>query len=305
MTKFHESEVLELTATNKQLQEEHKIKFAEATAEILALQKELNKIKPSQLLSSVETSEEVVRCICGLFERDDSQILQCCQCKFWQHTECTGADRNCANYSCEKCDSRCVDLEIPLNEYTDEGFRYYLTLMRGELQVRQSDTVYVLRDIPVTTDPQSTSTSPVEKHTYKTIGQIVYSDCDIFRVEHMWKDDKGNRFVFGHNYYRPHETHYEPSRKFYENEVIRVPIREVVPIDLIVGRCWVLDSKTFCRGRPINCEESDVYIGDMKLDKAGKVFSKILRQEYPVCMKSYAFKKFDEKLKISRNYTVS
>lgn len=42
-----------------------------------------------------------------------------------------------------------MDREIPLDEYTDEGHQFYLSLMRGDLQVRQGDTVYVLRDIPI------------------------------------------------------------------------------------------------------------------------------------------------------------
>lgn len=42
-----------------------------------------------------------------------------------------------------------VDREIPLDEYTEEGHQFYLSLMRGDLQVRQGDTVYVLRDIPI------------------------------------------------------------------------------------------------------------------------------------------------------------
>lgn len=42
-----------------------------------------------------------------------------------------------------------MDREIPLDDYTDEGHQFYLSLMRGDLQVRQGDTVYVLRDIPI------------------------------------------------------------------------------------------------------------------------------------------------------------
>lgn len=223
----------------------------------------------------------------------------------WQHIKCTGAGINDGSYFCEECDKREFDLEIPLDEYTDEGFRYYLTLMRGDVQIHQADTVYVLRDIPIMSNPETKSTmSPVEKHTYKTIGQIERSECDIFRVEYLWKDNDGNRFAFGHNYLRPHETYHEPSRKFYENEVIRVPLHEIVPIDLIMGRCWVLDPMTFCKGRPIGCDESHVYISDLKMDKAGRSFTKILRQPYPVCTKPYAFKTFEQKVKISRNYKV-
>lgn len=42
-----------------------------------------------------------------------------------------------------------MDREIPLDDYTEEGHQFYLSLMRGDLQVRQGDTVYVLRDIPI------------------------------------------------------------------------------------------------------------------------------------------------------------
>lgn len=103
--------------------------------------------------------------------------------------------------------------------------------MRGDLQIRQSDTVYVLRDIPI--NPDDKSGAPIQKHTYKTIGHIDYSEMDIFRVERLWKDHEGKRFVFGHHYLRPHETYHEPTRKFYSNEVVRVPLFEVVPIDLV------------------------------------------------------------------------
>lgn len=257
--------------------------------------------KPNQLLLNVDPNEDIIQCICGLF-RDEGVMIQCAKCLVWQHTECTGADVNADSYLCERCDNRTVDLEIPLNEYTDEGYRYYLTLMRGDLQVHQTDTVYVLRDIPMTPEPDSTS--PPRKHTYKTIGKIEYTECDIFRVERLWKDEHGKRFVFGHHYLRPHETYHEPSRKFYQNEVVRVPLYEKVPIDLVMGRCWVLDPTTFCKGRPVDCEESHVYICELRMDKAARLFSKISKQQYPVCTKSYAFNKFEQKLKISRNYLV-
>ncbi len=60
----------------------------------------------------------------------------------------------------------------------------------------------------------------------------------------------GERFVWGFHYYRPHETFHEASRRFYPNELFRVPIYEIVPIDCIIGPCVVLDVQTYCRGRP-------------------------------------------------------
>lgn len=246
--------------------------------------------------------EDIIRCLCGLY-RDEGLMIQCSKCFVWQHAECTRADTTIENYLCERCDStRVVDLEIPLNEFTDEGYRYFLSLLRGDLQIRQSDTVYVLRDIPI--DPKQKD-GIIKKHTYETIGDIDYSECDIFRVERLWKDNNNKKFIFGHHYLRPHETYHEPTRKFYPNEVVRVPLYEVVPIELVMAKCWVLDPTTYCKGRPIDSNEDHVYICELRVDKAAKMFTKISKHQYPVCTKSYAFRKFDQRLKISKTYAVS
>lgn len=267
-----------------------------------------------------DPNEDHIRCICGLY-RDEGVMIQCSDCKIWQHTECTGADTEAEHYLCEKCQPRDVNYEIALKETNEDGYLHYLSLMRGpDLQIRQSDTVYVLRDIPIDGgEPGKEKVSPVakaaggsggeklptvRKHTYETIGKFDFNECDIFRVERMWKDHDGKRFIFGHHYLRPHETYHEPSRKFYQNEVVRVPLYEVVPIELIMGRCWVMDLNTFCKGRPVDCVESHVYICELRVDKAARLFSKISRNPYPVSTKSYAFRKFRQRLKVSRSYLV-
>ncbi|EDW69885.2 histone-lysine N-methyltransferase ash1 [Drosophila virilis] len=243
--------------------------------------------------------EDVIRCICGLY-KDEGLMIQCAKCMVWQHTECTKADIDADNYQCERCEPREVDREIPLDEYTEEGHRYYLSLMRGELQVRQGDAVYVLRDIPI--KDETGKVLPSQKHTYETIGAIDYQECDIFRVEHLWKNEAGKRFIFGHHFLRPHETFHEPSRRFYPNEVVRVSLYEVVPIELVIGRCWVLDRTTFCKGRPMECNDEDhCYICELRVDKTARFFSKA-KANHPACTKSYAFRKFPEKLKISKSY---
>ncbi|XP_061391640.1 histone-lysine N-methyltransferase ash1 [Musca vetustissima] len=250
--------------------------------------------------SAATSNEDIIRCICGLY-KDEGLMIQCARCMVWQHTECTKADVKADNYLCERCEPREVDREIPLDDFTEEGHRYYLTLMRGkDLQVRQGDAVYVLRDIPVKDD--AGNVVPSKKHTYETIGEIDYNECDIFRVERLWKDDKGERFIFGHHFLRPHETFHEPSRKFYPNEVVRVPLYEVVPINLVIGRCWVLDRTTFCKGRPIECnDETHCFICELRVDKSARFFSKA-KTNHPTCTKSYAFRKFAEKLRISKTY---
>lgn len=261
---------------------------------------DLDAIDTSLITSS---NEDIIRCICGLY-KDEGLMIQCARCMCWQHTECTKADVNADNYLCERCEPRKVDREIPLEDFTEDGHRYYLTLMRGnDLHVRQGDAVYVLRDIPIRDG--SGNVVPSQKHTYQTIGDIDYNECDIFRVERLWKTKEGKRFIFGHHFLRPHETFHEPTRRFYPNEVVRVPLYEVVPIELVIGRCWVLDRTTFIKGRPIECiNEDHCYICELRVDKSARFFSKA-KINYPTCTKNYAFRKFPEKLKISKTYAVS
>lgn len=216
-----------------------------------------------------------------------------------EFTETNGADEN-EQIACNRCGKRTVELEIPLNDHSEEGYCYYFTLMRGDLKIQQDDTVYVLRDIPIASDPTS------RKHTYKTIGQIEYTECDIFSVERLWKDQEGNSFIYGHHYLRPEETFHEPTRKFYQNEIVKVPAYEVLPIDLVMRRCWVLDPLTFCKGRPIDCDESHLYICEWRVDKKARVFTKISKKrQYPIDTNANVFKEFAEKLKIVRSYLVS
>lgn len=271
-----------------------------------AVEQNLNEIDSGAKLENVnpptvEPQEDIIRCICGLF-KDEGIMIQCGKCYIWQHTECVQVDISIENYLCERCEPRVVDLEIPLNEFTDDGNRYYLSLLRKDLQVRQGDTVYVLRDIPIKSDNKE---EPPRKHTFETIGQIDWSQCDIFRVERLWKDKDGNRIVYGHHYLRPHETFHEPTRKFYKNEVVRAPIFEKVNINLIMGRCWVLHPTDYCKGRPVNCKDEHTYICELRVDKMARLFFKVPRNSNPVCTKPFAFIKFNEKLKIYRTYAVS
>ncbi|XP_077298609.1 histone-lysine N-methyltransferase ash1 [Arctopsyche grandis] len=285
-------------------------------------------------------------------------------CGVWQHARCMAVTDIGEPYYCHRCHPRQVNLEIPLDEYTDDGHQFYLSLMRGDLQVRQGDTVYVLRDIPIdeknpdcseqtyepyvpdsrennnvsikgkrlerskkgrtvcdkdkgskdknrkndsgdptAKDSADSNKDNVRKHTYKTIGAISVTELDIFRVERLWRDSTtGQRFVYGHHYLRPHETYHEPTRKFFPNEVMRVPLYEAVPIELVMSQCWVMDLNTYCKGRPLAANEEHVYICELRVDKYARLFTKISKPKYPICTKSYAFEMFPQRLKITRTY---
>lgn len=83
---------------------------------------------------------------------------------------------------------------------------------------------------------------------------------------------------------------------------MRVPLYEAVPVELVISHCWVMDINTYCKGRPIGAPEEHIYVCEYRVDKSAKMFSKISKSKFPICTKSFAFEKFETRLKISRTY---
>lgn len=246
-----------------------------------------------------EKDDDVIRCICGLY-KDEGLMIQCDKCMVWQHCDCMGVNSDVEHYLCEQCDPRPVDREVPMiprPHYTQPGCVYFICLLRDDLLLRQGDCVYLMRDSRRTPDGH-----PV-RQSYRLLSHINRDKLDIFRIEKLWKNEKEERFAFGHHYFRPHETHHSPSRRFYHNELFRVPLYEIIPLEAVVGTCCVLDLYTYCKGRPKGVKEQDVYICDYRLDKSAHLFYKIHRNRYPVCTKPYAFDHFPKKLTPKRDFS--
>nr|XP_053639713.1 uncharacterized protein LOC128693874 [Cherax quadricarinatus] len=245
--------------------------------------------------------EDVIRCVCNL-HRDEGVMIQCERCLVWQHCDCMGVTDSPDHYLCEECSPRLISPEVPMNPQPPDAPRdhkYFITLLRDNLQVKQGDSVYILRDRP--------QQKPGERRqpAYRLVKDIKPHDLLIFKIENLWIDEKGDKFAFGHHYLRPHETFHEPWRKFFPNEVIRSPLCEILPLDMVINHCWVLDLNSYCRGRPIGAQEDHVYVCEYRVDKSARVFSKISKPKYPICIKPYAFITFPERLRPQRTYTVS
>lgn len=131
-------------------------------------------------------------------------------------------------------------------------------------------------------------------------------ECIMLRVQYLAIAESTNqRILYGHHYLWPSETYHEPTRKFYENEVLRSPISEWAALEEVHSTCAVLDPATFAKGRPRAFKPEDVYICEFRVDRPAKAFSRIPKAgHYPVNMKNFAFEMFDEKLIIKRTYSV-
>ncbi|KAM3858401.1 histone-lysine N-methyltransferase ASH1L [Diretmus argenteus] len=248
---------------------------------------------------SHDKDDDVIRCICGMY-KDEGLMIQCEKCMVWQHFDCMRLETEVEHYLCEQCEPRPVDREVPMlpqPSYAQSGSVYYICLLRDELLLHQGDCVYLMRDSRRTPEGQ-----PL-RQSYRLLSHVNRAKLDIFRIEKLWKNEKGERFAFGHHYFRPHETHHSPSRRFYQNELFRMPLYEIIPLEAVVGTCCVLDLYTYCKGRPKGVKEQDVYICDYRLDKSAHLFYKIHRNRYPVCTKPYAFNHFPKRLAPKRDFS--
>uniref|UniRef100_T1IMB6 Ubiquitin-activating enzyme E1 C-terminal domain-containing protein n=1 Tax=Strigamia maritima TaxID=126957 RepID=T1IMB6_STRMM len=245
--------------------------------------------------------EEVIRCICNIY-KDEGLMIQCEKCFVWQHCDCVNVDGNVENYACEQCNPRPLCREIPMipqPHNLKSGCVNYITLLRGDLQIKQGDCVYLAQDhnAQIPNNPSTASLSEQTQPPYEKM-------FDIFRIERLWKDESGNRYAFGHHYLRPHETYHEPNRKFFHNEVFRVPIYDIISLDSVQGLCCVMDLNTYCKGRPKDFKEDDLYVCEYRLDKTAHLFHKISKSKFPICTKSYVFTMFDKKIVPKRTYVV-
>ncbi|KAK8390288.1 hypothetical protein O3P69_010163 [Scylla paramamosain] len=243
--------------------------------------------------------EDVIRCVCNL-HRDEGVMIQCERCLVWQHCDCMGVTDSPEHYLCEECSPRLISPEVPMNPQPPDApkdHKYFITLLRDNLQVKQGDSVYILRDRP------QQKSGERRQPAYRLAKDVKPHDLLIFKIENLWIDEKGDKFAFGHHYLRPHETFHEPWRKFFPNEVIRSPLCEILPLDMVINHCWVLDLNSYCRGRPIGAQEDHVYVCEYRVDKGARVFSKISKPKYPICIKPYAFITFPERLRPQRTYT--
>ncbi|KAK6179037.1 hypothetical protein SNE40_011484 [Patella caerulea] len=247
-----------------------------------------------------DEEEEIIRCVCNVF-RDEGLMIMCEKCYIWQHCDCVGASGDEEHYLCEQCDGRTYDREIKLIPQPTDGEPendYYMTLLRDEdLQIAIGECVYILRDYKRNSD------GTLDKRSHHHYADVSPDQLDIFRVERLWKNKAGEKFADGHPFVRPHETFHEPTRKFFPNEVFRLPTLEIVPIETMIGTCCVMDLYTYCKGRPKGVKEKDIYICEYRVDKTAHLFYKIVKNWYPINTKSYCFNTFKEKLNAKRTYS--
>lgn len=64
------------------------------------------------------------------------------------------------------------------DEIPDDGNRYFMTLMRDDMQIRLGSCVYVMKE------------NQSKRYSYKKSGGLNKDRMDIFRIERLWKNQR-------------------------------------------------------------------------------------------------------------------
>lgn len=96
------------------------------------------------------------------------------------------------------------------------------------------------------------------------------------QIYRMWTDKAGQRWINACWYYRPEQTVHRFDRRFLENEVFKTGQYRDHRIEELVGRCFVMFSTRYFRGRPRGLPpDKDVFVCDMRYNEEKCTFNKI------------------------------
>uniref|UniRef100_A0A7E4ZZ93 Bromo domain-containing protein n=1 Tax=Panagrellus redivivus TaxID=6233 RepID=A0A7E4ZZ93_PANRE len=101
--------------------------------------------------------------------------------------------------------------------------------------------------------------------------------CDIYRIDKMWRTKKGVAFISGPFFARPSDVKHDPhTDTFYKREVIGVEQPDVtVNMNRVQARCLVVGTAYYEKCRPTEFPECDVFVTERRVrGVAGAIESK-------------------------------
>ena len=113
------------------------------------------------------------------------------------------------------------------------------------------------------------------------VGDFVYTtpaeagmEPQIFMVERLFEKNGANS-IWGAQFFRQRETFHVPTRTFYEKEVMRGDLHSAIPISSVLGKCYVMPVKDYCKVKPAGFEEKDIFVCEWKYTSKQRNWKKI------------------------------
>ncbi|KAG0292373.1 hypothetical protein BGZ96_004177 [Linnemannia gamsii] len=99
----------------------------------------------------------------------------------------------------------------------------------------------------------------------------------------LWEDAKGFKRVDAGWFLRPEQIIVPYASRFYPSEVVKMSERVDYFLGDVLGRCYVLQTKDYIRGRPLSWKEGQViYVCEQRYNESYKSVTKI--KNWPACL---------------------
>ncbi|CAG4978753.1 unnamed protein product [Colias eurytheme] len=113
-------------------------------------------------------------------------------------------------------------------------------------------------------------------------GEFVYVQADrgarepaIVQIARLFTNSDHVPMAYVNVYYRPHETFHVRTRKFLHQEVFKTEAHRSIPLDQVIGRCYVMNVKEYFKFRPEGYADKDVYVCESRYNSKNRWFKKI------------------------------
>ena len=78
----------------------------------------------------------------------------------------------------------------------------------------------------------------------------MFKISSIFTPIPFFSSYSGDKFAYVSHFIKPCDTKHHESQLFFNNELLSTPFYEIVPLEAVVGRFYVLDLETYRMGKP-------------------------------------------------------
>ncbi|XP_050685082.1 protein polybromo-1 isoform X2 [Leptidea sinapis] len=106
-------------------------------------------------------------------------------------------------------------------------------------------------------------------------GERGAKEPNIVQMERLFTNADNVPMMYANVYYRPHETFHVRTRKFLQQEVFKTEIHRSIPLEHVVGRCYVMNVKEYFKFRPEGYPDKDVFVCESRYNSRHRWFKKI------------------------------
>ncbi|XP_075148339.1 protein polybromo [Haematobia irritans] len=179
----------------------------------------------------------------------------------------------------KKRDEVCRDtLSTPALNYTVDKLLAEVELLRQQKSSQEEQDQDDKEDV-VRTATQGESMTYNQK--VFSPGDFVYFQHNdhklpsIAYIERLWTTEDNIKMMFGTIFLSPHETYHVQTRKFFEKEVFKSNVSQNIPMERVMGKCYVMHIKDFIKAQPENFDEKDVFVCESRYHVRCRSFKKL------------------------------